>query len=55
MDGCWCGGCVVGVDPGAGVMVAAWLVTIAVIAVGIGLVHGVFRLMGPDYEDRNHH
>lgn len=32
----------------------AWLGTIGIIAAGIGLVHGVFRLMGPDYDERIH-
>lgn len=37
------------------VILAAWLGTIGLIVVGVAVVHGLFRLWGPDYEDRNHH
>lgn len=36
------------------IILSAWIVTIAVIAVGIGLVHAIFRLMGPDDDDKLH-
>lgn len=55
MDGCRRGCRVFGSDSGVDGMIVilwAWLATIAVIAVGIGVVHAVFRLMGPDYDDK---